>query len=242
MSRRGAADYVMKRVRNYFVTGLIVLLPVIITWQLLAWLFNLVDGLMRGAVARVFGHPIPGLGLAVTALVVFTVGLLAANYFGRRLIHYGDAVMRRTPIVRSVYVTMKQLTDAFVSREQAAFKRVCVVEYPRKGIYTLAFITSGAPAELLERTGADLVGVFIPTTPNPTSGFLLYVPRSDLLPLDMPIEDGLKVIISGGVVVPPDRRATPIAEVAAGGPPGAPPADGTGSGKGEAWPPEGDGR
>ncbi len=195
----------MKRIRNYFVTGVVVLLPVIVTWQVLVWLFNAVDGLLRGVVARVFGHSVPGLGLAVTLLVVFMVGLLAANYFGRRLIHYGEAVMRRTPIVRSVYATIRQITDAFVSRDQAAFKHVCLVEYPRRGMYSLGFITSPAPGELGRRTNADLVGVFIPTTPNPTSGFLLYVPRAEVILLDMPVEDGLKAIISGGVVVPREK-------------------------------------
>ncbi|RJQ06687.1 MAG: DUF502 domain-containing protein [Bacillota bacterium] len=199
----------VRRIRNYLVTGLIVLLPVVVTWQVLRWLFNLVDGLLRGVVARVFGHPVPGVGLAVTILVVFLVGVLAANYVGRRLLDHGEAVMRRTPIVRSVYVTIKQITDAFVRRDQAAFKRVCMFEYPRKGIYTLAFVTSSAPVELKERARQDLVGVFVPTTPNPTSGFLLYVPRSDIVILDMSVEAGLRLVISGGIVPPDETRRGP---------------------------------
>lgn len=226
----------MKRLRNYLVAGLIVLLPVIVTWQLLVWLFNIVDGLLRGVVARVFGHSIPGVGFAVTMLIIFLVGILAANYFGRRLIHYGETLMRRTPIVRSVYVTMKQITDAFVRKEQAAFKRVCLVEYPRRGIWTLAFVTSPASRELVEKAGENLVGIFIPTTPNPTSGFLLYVPEKEVVLLDMPVEDGLKLVISGGVVVPQERRKDVFAHVAegqpamppAGGAAEAPPAEGGG--------------
>lgn len=206
----------MKRIRNYFVAGLIVLVPVIITWQLLVWLFNIVDGLLGGLVTRVFGRPLPGLGLVITILVVFLVGLLAANLFGRRLIHYGEAVMRRVPIVRSVYVTMKQITDAFVRQEQAAFSKVCVVEYPRKGIYSLGFLTSPASKELGETAKRKLVGVFIPTTPNPTSGFLLYLPEDDVSYLEMPVEAGLKLVISGGVVWPKDSPGGVAVSVATG--------------------------
>ena len=194
----------MKRLRNYLVAGLIVLIPVVITWQLLVWLFNLVDGLLGGVVAAIFHRPIPGLGLVATVVIVFVVGLLAANFFGRRLIHYGETAMRRTPIVRGVYVAIKQLTDAFVRQEQAAFSKVGLVEYPRKGIYSLGFLTSPPTGELEEKAGADLVGLFVPTTPNPTSGFLLYVPRQDVVFLDMPVEDGLKLVISGGIVSPPE--------------------------------------
>lgn len=195
----------MKRIRNYFVTGLIVLVPVIITWELLFWLFNVVDGVLGRFVPRIFGRPLPGVGLAVTLLIVFVVGLLAANLFGRRLIHYGEEVMRRVPIVRSVYVTMKQITDAFVRQEQAAFSKVCIVEYPRKGIYSLGFLTSPAYREIEETAGGKVVGVFVPTTPNPTSGFLLYLPEADVTYLAMPVEDGLKLVISGGVVGPKDK-------------------------------------
>ncbi len=208
----------MKWIRNYFVAGLIVLVPVIITWQLLVWLFNIVDGLLGGIVTQVFGRPLPGLGLAITVLIVLFVGVLAANIFGRRLIHYGEAVMRRVPIVRSVYVTMKQITDAFVRQEQAAFSKVCVVEYPRKGIYSLAFLTSPATRELAAAAGKDLIGVFIPTTPNPTSGFLLYVPKEEVVFLDMPVEDGLKLVISGGVVSPKEASGNVATRVALGKP------------------------
>jgi len=206
----------LKRIRNYFVAGLIVLVPVIITWQLLVWLFNIVDGLLGGLVTQVFGRPLPGLGLVITILVVLLVGLLAANIFGRRLIHYGEGVMRRVPIVRSVYVTMKQITDAFVRQEQAAFSKVCVVEYPRKGIYSLGFLTSPTPRELGETAKRKLVGVFIPTTPNPTSGFLLYLPEDDVSYLEMPVEAGLKLVISGGVVGPKDSPGVVAVSVATG--------------------------
>ncbi len=208
----------MKRIRNYFVAGLIVLVPVIITWQLLVWLFNIVDGLLGGLVTHVFGRPLPGVGLAVTVFIVLLVGMLAANLFGRRLIHYGEEVMRRVPIVRGVYVTMKQITDAFVRQEQAAFSKVCVVEYPRKGIYSLGFLTSPATRELREAAKRKLVGVFVPTTPNPTSGFLLYLPEEEVTCLEMPVEVGLKLVISGGVVGPKDGPGNAAANARTGRP------------------------
>lgn len=212
----------LKRIRNYFVTGLIVLFPVIITWEVLVWLFHIVDGLLAGLVTQLFGHPVPGVGLGFTALTVFFVGLLATNLFGRRLIDYGETLMRRVPIVRSIYITMKQITDAFVRQEQAAFSRVCLVEYPRKGIYSLGFLTSPASRDIQKRVRGRLVGVFVPTTPNPTSGFLLYVPETDVVYLEMPVQDGLKLVISGGVAVPdearpPERRSTAATEPKASG-------------------------
>jgi len=193
----------LKRLRNYLVAGLVILFPVIITWQVLVWLFNLVDGLLGGLVVRIFGRPIPGVGLAFTVVILLVVGMLAANWFGRRIIAYFENLIARTPLVRGVYVTMRQLTDAFIRQEKAAFQKVALIEYPRRGIYTLVFVTAAAPRELDRRTGAELVAVFVPTTPNPTSGFLLYLPRRDVVLLDMPVEHGLKLVISGGLVVPP---------------------------------------
>jgi len=203
----------LARIRNYFITGLIVLFPVVATWRLLVWLFNLLDEPLRGVIGRSIGYvsarwgidlpaEIPGLGLIITLIVVFLVGLLAANFIGRRLISYGEALMRRTPVVRTVYGTVKQLTDAFVRQDKTVFKRVAVIEYPRRGSYCLAFVTAEAPPGIKTATNKDLVGVFIPTTPNPTSGYLLYLPRHDITILDIPVDDGLKLIISGGVFAP----------------------------------------
>lgn len=193
----------MKRLRNYLVAGLVVLLPVVATWQVLVWLFNLIDGLLGGLVTRIFGRSIPGLGLAATVIIVLAVGALAANWFGRRLIDCGERLMRRTPIVRNVYSTIKQIIDAFVGANKTAFRNVVLIEYPRKGVYSPGFATGPTAGELSGKTKEDLVGVFVPTTPNPTSGFLLYVPRRDVIYLDMSVEDGLKLVISGGVVTPP---------------------------------------
>jgi len=201
----------LKRIRTYVIAGLIVLVPIIITWKLLVWLFSIVDGILSGFVPHVFGRAIPGVGLAATVILVLLVGVLAANIFGRRMIHYGESLIRRTPIVRSVYVTMKQITDAFVRQEQAAFSRVCLVEYPRKGIFSPGFVTSPALPEFEDKTKTRLIGVFVPTTPNPTSGFLLYVPAEDVIYLDLPVEDGLKLVISGGVITPPAARRPELA-------------------------------
>lgn len=221
----------MKRIRTYLFTGLIVLLPIVATWQVLVWLFNLVDGPLRGVVADLLGHlsnhpdpeffDIPGLGLILTLLIIFLVGLLAANFIGRSLIGYGEQVMRRLPLVRGVYGTMKQITDAFVRQDKTAFKRVALVEYPRREMYSLGFVTGDGTGEMCARAGRRLIGVFIPTTPNPTSGYLLYLPPEDIAVLDMSVEDGLKLVISGGVFTPEDREppaaAVPAETSASGG-------------------------
>lgn len=223
----------MKRLRNYLFAGLIVLLPIVATWQVLVWLFHLVDGPLRGVVAgalgRIFEHPdpdffsIPGLGLILTLLIILLVGLLAANFIGRSLIGWSEKAMQRLPLVRGVYGTMKQITDAFVRQDKTAFKRVALIEYPRQGIYTLCFVTGEATGEMTGRAGRRLVGVFVPTTPNPTSGFLLYLPAEDVVVLDMLVEDGLKLVISGGVFVPEARAVAAAAE------PGDPPNGGDAS-------------
>ncbi len=198
----------MKHLRNFFLAGLLVLLPVLATWTVISWLFRLLDGLTGRWIVLAFGRPVPGLGLAVTLLVILLVGFVATNYVGRRMIALGEALIARTPLVRGVYQTVKQIVDAFARQDQAAFKRVALIEYPRRGMWSLAFVTGRVGGEIAARLGRDdLVSVFLPTTPNPTSGFLLLVPREEVAHLDMPVEEGLKLVISGGMVLGADPPA-----------------------------------
>jgi uncharacterized membrane protein len=180
----------------------VVLVPVVLTWYVLLSLFRFLDGLTARLVAGVLGRPVPGLGLVVTVTIVLATGVLTRSLLGRELIHLGQSILAGTPIVRSVYVTVKQIVDAFAVGEQSTFKRVAMIEYPRKGVYSLVFVTAESPAAARTATGLDLVSVFLPTAPNPTSGFILLVPRSEVRLLEMTVEDGLKLVVSGGVISP----------------------------------------
>jgi uncharacterized membrane protein len=191
-----------KRFRNYLITGAIVLVPIVLTWYVLLSMFRFLDGLTAKWVAQLLGHSVPGLGLLVTVFIVLVTGILTRSFMGRELINLGQSILSGTPIVRGVYSTMRQIVDAFAVTDQTAFKRVALIEYPRKGLWAVAFVTAEGPQEARALTGEELVSVFLPTTPNPTSGYLLMLPKGDVRPLDMSVEEGLKLVVSGGVVTP----------------------------------------
>jgi uncharacterized membrane protein len=187
----------LRRLRTYFFTGLIIVLPFLLTLYFLWLVFGFVDGLIGPVLKLIIGQRIPGVGFIFTVGLILGTGVLATNYLGRRLLAWGDRLFIRLPLVRSVYQTLKQLVHAVFSEKQKAFQRVVLVEYPRKGVYSLAFLTRD-----VEEAG-EMVMAFVPTTPNPTSGFLLLIPKKEVKYLDMSVEDGLKLIVSGGVIVPP---------------------------------------
>lgn len=201
----------LKRLRNYLITGAVVLVPVVLTWYVLLSLFRFLDGLTARWVAVFIGRPVPGLGMLVTIAIVLITGILTRSILGRELILLGQSILQGTPIVRGVYNTIRQIVDAFAVTDQTAFKRVALIEYPRKGAYSIAFVTSASgPGPSIDTAGQEMMSVFLPTTPNPTSGFLLYLPKSDVRMLDMSVEDGLKVVISGGVLTPPAQPTEPV--------------------------------
>jgi len=208
---------VFVRLRNYVITGAVVLVPVVLTWYVLAAMFRFLDGLTARWVIRWIGQPVPGLGMLVTVAIVVLTGLLARSFIGRRMISFGQSIIAGMPIVRSVYVTIRQIVDAFAMTDQNAFKRVALIEYPRKGIWSVAFLTSSGIPVISEVVGQDLVSVFLPTTPNPTSGFFLLLPRNDVRLLEISVEDGLKLVISGGVFSPGAPAATDEGQAVAGG-------------------------
>jgi uncharacterized membrane protein len=197
----------MTRLRNHLITGAVVLVPIALTWYVLLSLFRLLDGLTARMVTALLGRPVPGLGVLVTVAIVLVTGVMARSLLGRQLIRLSEAALSSTPLVRGVYSTMKQIVDAFAVPDQTTFQRVVLVEYPRKGIYSLALVTSDGPPQIERVTEQDLVCVFLPTTPNPTSGYLLMLPRSEVRPVDISVEDGLKMVISGGVIMPPLPQA-----------------------------------
>lgn len=197
----------MSHIRRWLLAGLAVWLPVGATILVGMFLVGLMDRtllLLPDAYQPdvLLGMHIPGLGVLLTLLIVLLTGFLAANYFGSQLLALLDRVMHRVPLVRSVYGGMKNLADTVLTGDGNAFRKVLMIEYPRKGIWTLAFQTGQPSAEVQKKTGAEVVTVFVPTTPNPTSGFIVMVPRADAIELDMSVEQALKMIISLGVVTP----------------------------------------
>ena len=197
----------MKRLRRYLVAGILVWLPLGITYILLRFLVGLMDRSLRllpdpYQPQAWLGVPIPGLGVILTIIVLLVTGLLAANFVGRKVVGGWESLMERIPVVRSVYSAAKNFAEIVFSDSGKAFKNVLLVEYPRKGLYTLTFQTASDVGEIQGRTGEDVVCCFVPTTPNPTSGFIIIVPKKDTIELDMEVDEAVKLIMSLGVVVP----------------------------------------
>lgn len=197
--------------RKYFLTGILVLLPLIITGYILIFAFNFVDGILRNLIQYIIGRPLPGAGFLIIFCLIFLTGLFTTNVVGRKLFAFGEEVLQRIPLVKTIYSAIKQIVEAFSLQSKEVFKRVVLIEYPRRGIYTVGFITGKAAEEINSKSGQQLLNVFIPTAPNPTSGFLLMLPRDEIVFLEMSVEEGMKLIISGGVVTPSapsDRRSS----------------------------------
>ncbi|MCD5409985.1 MAG: DUF502 domain-containing protein [Methanocellales archaeon] len=189
------------RLRKYFVTGLVVLIPLVATSYILWILFDLLDGILRPLVTEIFGVYIPGLSLVIMLLLTLLVGFIANYTIGKKGVKLFEESLCRIPMVRTIYLAIKQASDIlFMQKEE--FQKVVLVEYPRRGIYVLGFVTGSGVEEIQEKTSEDVLNLFVPTAPNPTSGFLLMVPKKDVIVLDMSVEDGLKMIISGGLLAP----------------------------------------
>jgi uncharacterized membrane protein len=193
---------VFRRLRNWFFTGLVLLLPFALSFYVLLIGFRWMDAILGGFAARTVGRRIPGLGLVASLLMVVVAGAIASNLIGRRLLNWGETVLLKVPVFRSVYSTMKQVVDAFAGQDKSAFKEVVMIEYPRKGMYSVGFYTGNGFDEASAKTGEDWVTVFVPTVPNPTTGFFVLVPREEVVRLDMSVEDAIKMTISAGCIVP----------------------------------------
>ena len=201
----------LKHLRRYIVAGVLVWLPLGVTIFLIRTLIGVMDQSLLLVPAKyrpdaLLGFDIPGLGLILTVIVLLLTGVLAANIVGRSMVNLWESVLHRIPIVRSVYSASKNFAEVVFSDSNQSFKQVLLIEYPRKGLYSLAFQTSSELGEVQAKTGEDVVCTFVPTTPNPTSGFIIIVPRRDVVVLDMEVDEALKMIISLGVVVPTWRK------------------------------------
>lgn len=197
----------MKPIQRYLAAGLLVWVPAGITFLILKLIVDLMDQtLVLIPVAwrpeTLLGFRIPGLGILLTGVIVFFTGMLAANLVGRRLLKLWDATLHRIPLVRSIYGGAKNFAEVLLGDSGQSFKRVVLIEWPRKGVWAIGFLTGARISEASHRIGQELVSVFIPTTPNPTSGFVLLMPRTEIIELDMDVESAIKLVVSLGVVVP----------------------------------------
>lgn len=190
------------RFQRLLLAGLVVLVPVTLTAYILYQLFRLLDGIFAPLIVKIAGTHVPGIGVLLTLLVVLLLGWLSTNVLGRRLIYLGERLVARVPIGRSVYSASKSVLEILSQRQADAFKRVVLIEYPRKGIFSLAFVTSRAYWPRLHPDLADARLVFLPTTPNPTSGYLLVVPLAEIIDLPITVEEGVRLVISGGILLP----------------------------------------
>lgn len=207
----------MRLIRRYLVAGLLVWVPLGITLLVVGLLVRWLDGsllLLPEAYRpeQLLGFSIPGLGVVVSVVIVFVTGVLVANLFGRSLISVWERLMARIPLVRSIYSGAKQLAETMFSEAGQSFRKVLLIEFPRKGLWTLAFQTGTDAGEARLKTGRDLVNVYVPTTPNPTGGYFVMVPREDVVELDMSVDDGLKMLMSMGAVVPQGQMRSPQPE------------------------------
>jgi len=206
----------MKRLRRIIVAGLLVWLPLGITIfvvkiliDLLGQTYLLIPEALRPE--TLFGVTIPGFGIIMAIVILFGTGLVAANYLGKTLVETWEKLLDKIPLVRSIYSPLKKFAELVLSDQTQSFSKVLLIQYPRKGVYSLCFQTSKEVGEIQEKSGEDVVCVFIPTTPNPTSGYIIMVPKDEVIELNMSVEDALKMIISLGVVVP-SSDSDPTAE------------------------------
>ena len=204
---------VMSRLRAYFLAGVLVTAPLGLTGLLSWWFIDFVDEKITPLIPDRYNPEtylpfgIPGLGLLVLLIAVTLIGALTAGLIGRWLLQTGERALNRMPVVRSIYSAIKQIFETVLAQQSNAFREAVLVEYPRRGIWAIGFITGTTKGEVQNLTEEETVNIFLPTTPNPTSGFLLFVPKSDVVPLGMSVEEAVKMVISGGIVTPPDRRS-----------------------------------
>ena len=197
-------------IKRYFVTGLLIWVPLAIT----AWVLSLIAGIADQSLRLLpesmhphylLGFDLPGTGVVLTLLIILITGLLAANFIGQRLVSWWEKLLARIPVVNSIYNSVKQVSDTLFSSSGNAFRKALLVQYPRTGSWTIAFLTGTPGGDVANHLQGDYVSVYVPTTPNPTSGFFLMLPRNEVIELDMAVDEALKYIISMGVVAPPVR-------------------------------------
>jgi uncharacterized membrane protein len=197
---RAGQESVGRVLRRYFLTGLAIILPAAVSVFILWWLFGALDSILGRFVVAFYGRPVPGVGLIALLVLILGVGAIASNILGRRLIQSVEGLLERIPVVRWIYVTIKQLFSAIIEERSTSFRKVVLIPFPHQGTWSMAFLTADSIEQLDAVVGRDLVSVFLPTTPNPTSGYFILVPKEDVKDLDMTVNEGLRYIISAGAL------------------------------------------
>lgn len=204
--------------RNLFIAGILVLLPISITVFIITFIFTKLDNLLAPFFIKLLlllGIPnheeelVPGLGFTATILLILITGLITRNFIGRKFVNIGEFAVEKIPVARSIYSGAKQILETVTKSQVETFNKVVMIEYPRKGLYSVGFITCESKGEIQEMTDNFVVNVFVPTTPNPTSGLLVFVPKQDLTYLSMTVEEGIKLVVSGGIVTPTKKKNGP---------------------------------
>lgn len=198
------------KLKTIFTTGLLTILPLAVTIYVFYFIFNFLDNLVGGLIESVFSFRIPGIGFASGLALILLIGFIASNIIGNRLINFFDHIFQHVPITRGIYTSAKQIIDAFTLQGKNAFQQVVLLEYPRKGLYVIGFVTGQSRGEIQEKTAEETLNIFVPTTPNPTSGMLILAPRHEVTELKMTVEEGMKVIISGGLFSPSDNNGKEV--------------------------------
>lgn len=220
MAEHRVRGFLATRLRNYFFTGLIICAPIAITAWLVISFIDWADGWVKPYLPTFYNPDnylpvaVPGFGLVVAVIVITLIGFLTANIVGRSIVGFGESLLNRTPLVRSIYKGLKQIFQTVLQDQSTSFKKAGLIEYPMPGSWTLVFIATDVKGEIkakFDERGLDMVTVFLPPTPVPTAGFLLFVPREKIVMLDMSAEDAAKLLISGGLVTPEHKRPAPAA-------------------------------
>jgi len=199
-----------KTLKNIFITGIIAIIPVGVTLYIFFFLINLMDNLLNIIPPRfhpdqIFPFHIPGLGVVFTIILILIVGIIVQSYIGKRFVHLGEWILSKIPFINGIYNAVKKLVESILGDKGQSFKKVVLIEYPRKGLYSVAFVTGMSEGEIQEKTVQKNINLFVPTTPNPTSGFYIMIPESDVIDLDMTVEEAFTLIISGGMISPPSH-------------------------------------
>jgi uncharacterized membrane protein len=207
LSETPAARAILSRIRKYLIAGLLLWAPVLATLWVIKFFVELLDGSLKLLPASIrpeaiFGMHVPGFGVILCLLILFFTGMFVTNFFGRQFVKLWDRLIARIPLIRSIYVGVKQIMETLFQSSNKAFRDVLLVEYPRKGMWSIAFQTGEACVEVNEETGEEMLSIFVPTTPNPTSGFLIFVPAKEIRKLNISVDAALKLVISLGVVQP----------------------------------------
>ncbi len=192
--------------KRYFITGLLVITPIWGTYLVLSTLLSFLEGFLGNFLKGIGRYYIPGMGIITLIALIFLVGVLATNFIGKKVMNMWERAMNKVPLVRSVYTVFKHIVDTLSLQGKEQFNRVVLIEFPRDGVYAIGFVTGVTRGEVQNLTKETVVNVFIPTTPNPTTGYFVFVPENRVIPMTMSVEDGMKMIISGGLYTPPNLK------------------------------------